>query len=253
MPVKFTEVARSNPLIDTQKRKGKEDNVGWLERAVADLTDKKNTEQSCIVLAGANDTLAWRLRTGQSHLRFDLLPSYWSASYFLKLAPKGVAHSTLLHVPLFQPEGGVFATERNGVVESPVQILADAGHWRNIAVIAWPKSQEDVLSKLEQFKKGRLYVDALEHVVRWLAFSWGVARTPNPIHDGIGLPSACMLETLYAATGLDLTPGLESRASSPEAIWATAMYWYEYFTKNNIAPPKGRFIAPHNYDIHEGK
>ncbi|MBV4458947.1 hypothetical protein KVG96_13380 [Pseudomonas sp. COR58] len=253
MPVKFTEVARSNPQISTFKRKAKEDNVGWLERAVGELADKKNPGQSYVLLAGANDTMAWRLRTGQSHLRFDLLPSYWSTSAFLKLSPKGVAHSTLLHVPLFQPEGGVFATERNGVVESPVQLLADEGRWKNIAVIAWPRSQEDVLSKRELFEKGRAYVDALEHVVRWLAFSWGVARTPNPIHDGIGLPTACMLETLYAATGLDLTPGLESRASSPEAIWATAMYWYEYFTKNNVAPPKGRYTAPHDYNIHDGK
>ncbi|UVM48050.1 MULTISPECIES: hypothetical protein [unclassified Pseudomonas] len=253
MSAKYTTVSRSNPEIQKLRRKGKEDNVEWIGRAITELVDKKNTDQSYVLLLGATDTLGWRLRIGQSHLRFDMLPSYWSTSAFLKVSPKGIAQSSILHVPLFQPETGMFASERNGVVETPLQHLEDPDHWKNIAVIALPKSQKEVLSKLDQFEKGRAYVDALEHVLRWLAFSWGVARTPNPIHDGIGLPSACMLETLYASAGLDLTPGLETRASSPEAIWATAMFWYDYYTKNNVQPPKGRYWTPHEYKIEDGK
>lgn len=62
-----------------------------------------------------------------------------------------------------------------------------------------------------------------------------------------------MLETLFAAAGLDITPGLESRVSSPEAIWATARYWYDYYDKNKREAPKGRFFTPHDYDIKDGK
>jgi len=42
-----------------------------------------------------------------------------------------------------------------------------------------------------------------------------------------GMPSAAMLETAYATNGFDLTPGLESRSSCPEAIWQSASWWHE--------------------------
>ncbi|WP_313697365.1 hypothetical protein [Achromobacter sp.] len=253
MAMKFTPVSVSNPAFVKQKRRAAQGNLDWLSRALADFGDKEPLNLSYILLVGGNDTLSWRLRTAQSHLRFDLLPSYWTSAVLLKLHKQGLEKSTVIHVPLIQPGEGLFATERNGVVESRLADFDDAGVWKNIALIALPVPQKDVLAQLEQFERGRGYVDALEHVLRWLAFAWGVARTPNPIHDGIGLPSACMLEALFAAAGMDITPGLETRASSPEAIWATALYWYNYYEINQRTPPKGRFFTPHDYDITDGK
>lgn len=253
MPMKFTKVSNPNPDFIEQQRSVKENNIDWLTRAITELGGNTPLDQSYILLLGANDTLSWRLRAGQSHLRFDLLPSYWSSAALLKLDQSSLKKSTVIHVPLFQPTDGLFATERNGVVETPLAEFSNARIWKNIALITLPTPQENVLSKLQIFEKGRNYIDALEHVLRWLAFAWGVSRTPNPIHDGVGLPSACMLETLFASVGLDLTPGLESRASSPEAIWATTLYWYEHYTNNHLPTPKGRFFTPHDYDIKDDK
>ena len=89
--------------------------------------------------------------------------------------------------------------------------------------------------------------------MRWLAFCWGSARTSNPLHENYGIPSACMLEIACAAARFDLTPGLEARASCPEAIWAAAKHWQDYYEKTTDGnrSPKGRYWTPHHYPIFE--
>lgn len=249
MVMSFVPGAAKNRAMEKQVRPADQSNIVWLSLALDRLKGERPLDKSYILLLGANDILSWRLRVAQSHLRFDMLPSYWSMSALLKLNGDALEHATVLHVPLFQPADARFATERNGLVESPLSLLENAHIWKNIAVIAMPLAQQAVLDQVDMFCKSRGYLDALEHVLRWLAFAWGVARTPNPIHDGVGLPSACMLETLFAGAGMDLTPGLETRASSPEAIWATARYWYQHFENNGLAAPTGRYYAPHTYEI----
>lgn len=143
------------------------------------------------------------------------------------------------------------ATRTNGVVERPLKDFADPVKWPNIAIIALPLPQNVLFEKIQAFERSRGTLDALEHILKWLAFSWGVARTPNPLTDGIGLPSSCMLETACAAAGFDLTPGLESRASCPEAIWVAALHWYGYFEEFAGRRPAGRFTTPHRFPIED--
>jgi hypothetical protein len=59
-------------------------------------------------------------------------------------------------------------------------------------------------------------------ILRWLAFVWGAAGAGNPLYESMGIPSAAMVEVVFVELGFDLTPGLESRASYPEAIWQAA-------------------------------
>lgn len=249
MVMNYVPDAKKNPELVKLVRQTKESNLQWLSRAFDAIKGEQSLQQSYILLLGGSDTLSWRIRVGQSHLRFDMLPSYWSTSALLRLSPDGLLKSDIIHVPLLQPSDGPFATERNGVVNSPLSLFEDADHWKNIALIALPVPQKKVLESLPHFRKGRNVIDALEHVLRWLAFAWGVARTSTPIHEGIGLPTACMLESLYANAGIDLTPGLETRASSPEAIWATVRRWYGHYVRNQLPPPKGCYYTPHSYQI----
>ena len=83
-------------------------------------------------------------------------------------------------------------------------------------------------------------------IVRWLAFVWGVARTPNPLMDGMGIPSAAMLEIVIGAVDFDLTPGLESRSSCPEAISQAAKYWHEYYLDQKKPALSGFYYSPHD-------
>jgi hypothetical protein len=64
--------------------------------------------------------------------------------------------------------------------------------------------------------------------------------------DGLGMPSAAMVETVTGAAGFDLTPGLESRASCPEAIWQSARWWHEYHAENKEGPITGAFYTAHH-------
>ena len=240
-----------NPKFTPLPRERGETNTQWGARAVAQMKTGASDNWTYVVLLGGSDTLAFRLRIAQSHLRSDMLPSYWSNSLLVELTEGTVANARAIHVPLIQPGGPEFATRENGVVVQPLTDFDDPQRFPNIAVIALPVPQEKILKCVEDFRKSRSTLDALEHVLRWLAFAWGAARTPNPLHENYGLPSACMLETVCAAANFDLTPGLEARASCPEAIWVAALYWQAYFKQFSGSVPTGRYFVPHSYPIVE--
>jgi hypothetical protein len=238
-----------NPQFSPLARKPGETNSQWGARAVAQMKTGTSDKWTYVVLLGGSDLMAFRLRVAQSHLRSDMLPSFWSDSILVELTEGSVANARAIHVPLIQPGGSAFATRTNGVVVQPLTDFDGPERFPNIAVIALPVPQAEILKRVAAFRKSRTTLDALEHVLRWLAFAWGAARTPNPLHENYGLPSACMLETACAAANFDLTPGLESRASSPEAIWVAALYWQDYFERFAGNAPTGRFYTPHRYPI----
>jgi hypothetical protein len=45
-----------------------------------------------------------------------------------------------------------------------------------------------------------------------------------------GIPSAAFVEAAHSLAGVELTPGLSSSASCPEAIWQAVKWWHEYYT-----------------------
>ena len=173
---------QSNPQFIPFDRKDGESNSAWGERAVLDMKAGGPDEWTYVVLLGGSDTLAFRVRVAQSHLRHDMLPSFWSESILVRLAGATLAKAEALHVPLHQPEGPAFAARVNGVVARPLTDFDDTKRFPNIAVIALPVAQDKVVGKVDSFQQSRATLDALEHVLRWLAFAWGAARTPNPLH-----------------------------------------------------------------------
>lgn len=240
-----------NPDFIEQARPSSEGNMKWGERAAYAMKAAGPDRWTYVALLGGSDTMSFRLRLAQSHLRRDMLPSYWSEVILVELAAASIVNAKAIHVPLCQPEGPNFSTRENGVVERPLADFDDVGRFPNIALIALPVPQADILKRVHDFRRARSTLDALEHLLRWLAYAWGVARTGNPIHENYGLPSACMLETVCAAENFDLTPGLESRASCPEAIWGAARVWQDYFQQASGRVPFGRFWHPHSYPIEE--
>ena len=240
-----------NPQLSEFARDPGEGNMPWGVRAAKAMSSAQSNRWTYIALLGGSDTLAFRLRTAQGHLRRDMFPSYWSESILIQTQGPSLENARAIHVPLAQPEGPKFSTRDNGVVSRPLSDFDDAARFPNIALIALPIAQEQILQRVRDFCASRATLDTLEHVLRWLAYAWGVARTGNPLHENYGLPSACMLETVCAAASFDLTPGLEARASCPEAIWSAAKHWYEYFAQAHGNMPQGRYWHPHMYPITE--
>src|SRR3569832_730633 len=239
-----------NDLILPFPRNGRENILAWGERAVADMQTGDPASWTYIVLLGGDDTTQVRLRLAQAHLRSDMLPSYWSHSMLVRLAGDSLEGAQAVHVPLNQPGPPVYPRRTNGVVESPIKEFANATRYPNIAVIALPVPQADVLEKIDRFKQSRGTLDGLEFVLRWLAFCWAAARPANPLLEGYGMPSSCMLEIACAAARFDLTPGLEARVACPEAIWASALHWQDFYRERHEGRvPMGRYSAMHGYQI----
>lgn len=240
-----------NPDFQLFPRVAGEGNLAWGNRAVADMKTFGPKDWTYVVMLGGADTLSFRLCVAQSHLRSDMLPSFWSHALLVLLKDASISGAEASHVPLLQPDGIDYSPKHNGVVTQPLADFDDPVRYPNIAVVGLPVPQAKIEKRLAAFRSSRSVLDALEHALRWLAFAWGVARTGNPLHENYGLPSACMLETLCAAEGVDLTPGLESRASCPEAIWIAARHWHDYFEKINGNMPSGRFCVDHRFPIIE--
>lgn len=249
----FSSAEGANPDFQAFARtKEDEGNLAWGERAAIDVGQIDPQKWTYAVLLGGSDTLSFRLRVAQSHLRPDMLPSYWSEVLLVELKGSKLKDATAISVPLMQPWDGAYPPYDNGIVELPLTFFDDPVVFPNIAIAALPIPQQKMRERVERYRKGRSALDSLEHVLRWLAFAWGVARTGNPLHENFGLPSACMLEMVCAAEDYELTPGLESRASCPEAIWASLLYWHIYYAKTGSKQvPYGRYCTPHEFSILE--
>ncbi len=159
---------------------------------------------------------------------------------------------------LLQPSKS-FAPSRNGVVESPISTFSSSDEWPNIAVLAFRVPQRKVVDCLAKFRENRDSLDSLAHVVCWLGFAWGANGASNPVHEGIGLPSACMVGVTCAAADLDIAPGMAVKAVCPEVIWSTANYWYDHVTGlpldktgGNGRRVAGCYHLGHTYDIDDG-
>lgn len=119
---------------------------------------------------------------------------------------------------------------------------AAVARYPNIALVGIPTGGKltwnQMVPTFKTFQKQRTSLDAIELIIRWLAFVWGAGRAGNPLLEGFGIPSSAMLETVFSALGHDLTPGLESRSSCPEALWQAIKWWHEYYGEEGRLQPR---------------
>jgi hypothetical protein len=172
-------------------------------------------------------------------------PSYWSHVLLIIPSKTVQADSEIYEISLDPQKGFKFPAPENGIQKGTLGRYSNTKDFPNVAVVSVPVKWADVDNALAQFPMQRTSLDALDLVIRWLAYAWGVGRAGNPLLEGSGIPSAAFLETVFGAAGFDLTPGLESRSSCPEAIWQATKWWHEYYAKVNRTPLKGAYVADH--------
>ena len=231
----------------------REPNLEWLKRAYESFALDNIADWSFIVLAGGKDVASFRIRIAQSHLRGDMLPSYWSECALFKIEQNDFATASFFNLPLFQPAVATYAPTRNGLIEMPFNKLPTQKDYPNLALLAIPVPQEAILSALADYKKARVSYDAVENILPWLAFVWGAGNASNPLMQQIGFPSAMMLNQVFNANGFDLAPGVNANLSTPETFWSGVKHWQDYYSKTqeNGLLPKMRFVVDHMYDIDE--
>jgi hypothetical protein len=230
-----------NPNLLAAARMGRENNLRWIERHLPE-----GGAGVSLLLVGGVDTVHVRLRLAQAHLRHDFSPSSWSHVALLGPRANDIAKTPLQEIAL-APAGGLgFPPPDNGLQVGALGGYRDPRRYPNVAVIHLPVERAAIEDAIDRFRMQRMALDAVELLVLWLAFVWGVGRTGNPLLDGQGLPSAAMLDVVLGAAGYDITPGLESRASCPEAIWQAVRWWHGFYDTQSGDTPGGTFTAPHH-------
>jgi len=232
-----------NPHFQEQPRGGR-GNLDWFAEALGKRPDGKST----IVLVGGKSTTDLRLRTAQSEAREDLLPSDWSHTFAL-VDDATDKNARLVEVPLDETSTLGFPPKNNALVEGMLGQYADETLHPNLAVLFLPIGLDEFVKSIERFKGLRSQMDAVELKARWLPYIWAVGAGTNPLHEGFGLPSAALVEAIAAANDFELTPGLASRSSCPEAIWQAARWWHEFHQQVGDAPDRsiaGFFTNDHH-------
>lgn len=219
-----------NTQLKKVLRSKRQGNAAYV-RAHAGTDPRKTTE---LVLLGGTGPLDFRLRVAQSHARDDLLPSAWSHAAILKPG-RAASRRVLWEIPLSGAAASAYPPATNGVVESELEQYDDPAVYPNVAVLRVPVPGSTVAEVITRFEKQRTVLDALELMLAWWAFGWGVGRAGNPLLDEIGIPSAAFAEYVFSAAGYDLVPGFPSRSSCPEAIWQSARWWHDH---PRMAPPE---------------
>lgn len=231
-----SDAAEQNPDFKEIKRKKGETNAAWLKRNWGD-------DRSCtrLLLIGGTSGVAARLRFAQSDARSDLTPSNWS---HLALV---TGRSALREIALEPASGFGHPPATNGVQEGRMSAYNDAKLYPNLALIRLPVSPRKVMAACRRFETQRNALDSVELTLRWLSFAWGAGASPNPLLDGYGMPSAAMVEFVVNAAGYELTPGLASRSSCPEAVWQSARWWHDYYADGSLGTPVGTWNVEQYY------
>jgi len=211
-------------------------NSEWLARALG----SREPTGAMVLLGGVSPT-AFRVRVAQSHARNDLLPSFWSHVALLRRA-FGKADWDLYEASL-EPTGGFgFAPSSNGVQHGLFSVYDNPDVFPNIACL-------QVRMRPDALRAGVALPQALEDAVnafrRQLGFVWGAADKVNPLFKNMGVPSAVFIESVFAMIGVELTPGLASQSSCPEAIWQAAKWWHEFYQSEATLtehPLEGRYV-----------
>ncbi|HEV8516320.1 MAG TPA: hypothetical protein VGQ47_01615 [Candidatus Limnocylindrales bacterium] len=224
---------RPNTALAELEPKRAETNRAWLDRAGAD--------EGVLLLGGAS-LVDFRVRVAQSLVRHDLTPSHWSMAGIL------VGGGRFLSVPLDLGADISAVPATNGARECSLADYDDPALYPNIAVLRFVAGTEPIRAAADQVSRQRSVLDLPALVLAWLAYAWGVDDRA-PLLDGKGLPSAAFVESAYAIANVELTPGLASTSSCPEAIWQAAKWWGDYYREAaslaiaGVAPSPGHAIA----------
>jgi len=138
----------------------------------------------------------------------------------------------LLTVPLEPGDDVSSVPAANGIRTLPLSAISDPDRYPNVALIAFAAPGSDALAEAAaDVARQRGLIDLPALIVAWLGWIWGVDDA-NPLVAGQGIPGAAFVEAVHAIADIELTPGLASASSCPEAIWQSAKWWGDYYRES---------------------
>lgn len=231
-----SDVASGNPLLKETPAQsapqGAAANFGWLS---------STGYRDGVVLLGGTSIVDFRMRVAQSELRQDLLPSFWSTCGLL------IDGDVLMTARVDAISNSSARVERNGLeaVKLDAETLyGDSMFYPNIAILQFTDDHAAIRDHVARIGQERTIVDLLTQIVAWLGYCWAVGDRGNPLMQGHGIPSATLLERAHGLANIDLSPGLPSASSCPEAIWQAARWWYKAYdgAESSSFTPRGAYL-----------
>ena len=216
-------VAIKNTQFKRVLAKKNEGNHAWLKRII----DENKFDGRGLLLLGGNSVADFHIRVAQSYLRHDLTPSYWS------LVGVSSSPDTFYSVPLQWKDALSEMPHVNAIQSCKIADYDDPVRFPNIAFVQFTTDMTTILGYAEKLKWQRSLIDLPELVIRWLEYVWAVGQSENPLANAKGLPSAVFAETIFGIGGIELTPGLASALSCPEAIWQSAKWWSAFYKETS--------------------
>jgi hypothetical protein len=231
--MRYSPATKPNQSLKPMSLAAGETNTQWLAR-------NKLTEG--VILLGGNSLAHFRIRNAQAHLRSDLLPSYWSLVGLL------VDGKTFVTVPLDLNGDISRVPQENGVQTCDMADYDDPARFPNIAVVRFTEDTSMIHDDLKRLMTQRSIIDIPSLILPWFGYVWGASDYGNPLLKGTGLPSAVFVETMYGIGGVELTPGLSSSSSCPEAIWQSAKWWHDFYSEtSDVVKGQATTISPKGY------
>lgn len=228
LAIRHSQATRSNEALQQVRARQRESNRAWLRRVGA---------SSGIILLGGNSLTHFRIRVAQSHVRNDLLPSFWSLVGILEDG------QTFASVPFEWSADPSEVPRINGVQTCRLADYDDPLRFPNIAVLQFTDTVRPIYENIKRVKSQRSVIDLPSLMLPWLGYIWSVGQAGNPLLAGYGLPSAAFVDTVYGIAGIELTPGLSSASSCPETIWAAAKWWHQFYGQDTGVGDAAHAIA----------
>lgn len=214
LAIRYSQAMAPNDSLQDMPARRRESNRAWLGRLGA---------TSGIILLGGTSLAHFRIRVAQSHVRSDLLPSFWSVVGILEDG------DTFASVPFDGRTDASNIPRTNAVQTCELEEYDDPVQFPNIAVLHFTDDERPIHQNIDRVTSQRSVIDLPTLLFHWLGYIWSVGQAANPLLAGHGLPSAAFVETVYGIAGIELTPGLSSASSCPEAIWAAAKWWHQFY------------------------
>src|SRR5882724_2235361 len=135
---------------------------------------KRLNQVAGILLLGGASVSDFRVRVAQSHLRGDLLPSFWSSA--------GILHGTeVLTVPIHAHMSATSVPSVNAITTRPLTDFDDPAKYPNMACVNFSSDLNEILAGVERLKGDRNILDIPSLLVPWLAYTWGAGEATNPL------------------------------------------------------------------------
>ncbi|MFO1496205.1 MAG: hypothetical protein U1F26_16280 [Lysobacterales bacterium] len=243
LSIRESNLRERNREIRQEDRQPGESNLAFLQRHWA--SEAFADAEIGVVLVGGRTSLDLCLRFAQSLARYDRSPSSWSEVFLIVRSAEGF-QSFGVHLPAIQTPMA-HQSERllrnvptwNNGIQTGIEALIDSPiDYPNIALLrlstetrAQLRATEhglafDATAAIDQYRRRGDVISTAECAWRWLGYAWGIRGQGNPLHEGVGFPAAMVVDSVLNTLGLDLTPGLASHSSCPEAIWQTFSWWH---------------------------